>query len=307
MDRPLAYAVAAALSAHVALVVWTRPHARTESPPVEPSPATTVDISDLRSAETLPDPVGEPSKASTPTGAPVAAHVVRTVGRSHGTSITSSSTVSSSGEPTAATAGSETPKTASSEGNGKLASSGPKIPSLIGDPGKHTLVLPKGDLPTKSEIVASKLDKDVKASLDDHDREVGAGVGGPVVTAAHSAASGFKAPETGRATFEVETDGVGAVIAVRVLDVSSDKAGWEAVATTLRTTLGAQHLKVPKGAKGVLVRVLVEAIMRLPSGATQKVTVAPKDIGVGGTFDLSDIGAKPSRVVSVRIVEERRL
>jgi len=311
MDRRLAKTLVLAMAAHASMVVFTRTGNR---PPVAiEEPPSIVEVVEE------PEPQG-----STPTASPEApkAEVQKSLGivasnskplpaRTHEVVTALSGTTSI--ESTASSLPPTSPGAPSDDGS-KVASSGTgakkSFPGLIdlGSPGKHTFILPtKSDAPTKEEAVAANLDKTVKAALDAHDHEVGSGSGGPVASAAHSAALGPKAPETGRATYEVQTDGGGAIVAVRLVDSNGDQPGWESVGSALRAALGGQKLKVPSGAKGVLVKVLVEAAMKLPSGATQLITVAPQGIGVGGKFDLSDIGAKRSRVVAVRIVEERRL
>ncbi|GAC1352025.1 MAG: hypothetical protein NVSMB1_10810 [Polyangiales bacterium] len=111
--------------------------------------------------------------------------------------------------------------------------------------------------------------------------------------------------------------------------------GWVAVANAMAVALASKRLAVPAGTRGVMVRVSVVAAMKLPSGAGKGVEIAegpaepidPKDrtppgvvpdwnriLGfklptgnLNGKFDLSDIGAKRRRVVSVAVLEERVL
>jgi hypothetical protein len=307
MDRTLALALALAMATHAGFILSA--HAPKHRAVVPDEPPAIVEVS---------EPTDDPNEAKVEEGTTLVAaqpaaprpnsfgiQPAKPSGRGHEIVTAPSGTTTAESAPS--------PSPSSTEGAAKVASAnspGSKtFPGLVdlGSPGKHVFILPKSEVPAKSDAVASKLDKTLKSSLDDRDHEIGAGPGGPVVSAAHSAALGSKAPETGRATYEVETDNVGSIIAVRLVESSADTPGWELVGSTLRATLGAQKLRVPAGAKGVLVKVLVEAMMKLPSGATQKLSVGPSGLGVGGKFDLSDIGAKPARVVAVRVLDERRL
>ena len=101
------------------------------------------------------------------------------------------------------------------------------------------------------------------------------------------------------------TDAAGNVTGVKVTDFNVDPQGWAEVAKRIRSALAAQKLRVPSDANGVHVRVRVEASMRLPSGATKGVTLSKKGMGID--FDVSDIGASKTRVVTVRVVGEGRM
>jgi hypothetical protein len=186
------------------------------------------------------------------------------------------------------------------------------IPPLfdLSAPGKHTFILPpssSGKPMTKEEAVAAKLDASIKGSLDAKDQVVDGGYGGPVVSAAHAAASGINAPQVGYAMFDVETDGKGVVTSVKLVDYGGD-LGWQRVQKELQANLSTQTLKVPNGANGVHVRVRVEADMKLPSGAKKKIEdPGMEGIGFGFKFDVADIGATKHRVVGVKLVEQHRL
>lgn len=200
-----------------------------------------------------------------------------------------------------ASSGGEPPKTGAS-----------KIPSLINldSPGSHAVIWPSagGDVAVSKEVAAAKkLDAQLKSSLDAHDTATGSGFGGPVVSAAHSAAGGVTA--LGWATFDVTTDALGSVTMVRVVDFGGggDNKSWQGVAKDIHANLGKTKLRVPTGAGGVSVRVRVEASMKLPSGATSGVSPSVGAGTVGFDFDVADIGQKPKRLVQVRIINESRI
>jgi hypothetical protein len=78
------------------------------------------------------------------------------------------------------------------------------------------------------------------------------------------------------------------------------------VVGALRALLAGKRLRVPAGAAGVAVAVRVEARRQLPSGRSPDASaVAVK--GLGGEFDVADLSGQVSRIVSARIVHERRL
>ena len=168
------------------------------------------------------------------------------------------------------------------------------------------------DAESKEEKLAAKVSKDVSA-LVDAKPSTGSLYAGPVVNAAHDAATSPIAPDVGMAVFVVRTDAAGSVTSVSLRDVSSDFPGWAAVGKKLETALVAKKLVVPSGASGVQVTVKVSAKYALPSGADPKKPIdasvggTPFGPGVGGTFDLADIGSKPMRVVAVVVLDEGRL
>jgi hypothetical protein len=154
--------------------------------------------------------------------------------------------------------------------------------------------------PALPEVSKDRAGEVVRELLDAHDRVIGVGFGGPVATAAHQAALGGSAPQTGNVTLEARTDESGSVISVRILSGSPSTDSWASVAGLTFASLRSQKLRV--GGRGASVVVRVEAKMQLPSGANGKI----ERKGVGAQFDLSDIGAVSLRNVSSRVVSERR-
>lgn len=149
----------------------------------------------------------------------------------------------------------------------------------------------------------------LQEALDAHDRAIGLGFGGPAVSAVHAAASQLSAPRAGLATIEIVFDGLGKVQSTRVLSANNDFAGWSKVAADARAILAAGRIRVPAQSAGLAITLQVESRTQMPSGAApgSGVPIRPSGLGVAGQFDLSDIGATPTRAVSVRLVGERRL
>ena len=138
--------------------------------------------------------------------------------------------------------------------------------------------------------------------LEDRDRARGFGRGGVVATLARSAAIAA-GPQTGEGSFLVITDRGGRVVSVTLGE--SVGAGWADVARALQRALAAKRLRVPVGANGLSVRVQVRSKVQLPSGADPN---SPARIrGPGAEFDVADLGARATRVVSAQITGERLL
>jgi hypothetical protein len=127
-----------------------------------------------------------------------------------------------------------------------------------------------------------------------------------VISAVHAAASTVgNAPQTGEALFEAIIDGRGRAQSVAILTSNGDLAGWQNVAQQVLRILRASMLRVPPGARGLAITLRVVARYQLPSGAKPGAPIRQK--GAGAEFDLSDIGATPTRNVAVQVLGERRL
>jgi hypothetical protein len=181
------------------------------------------------------------------------------------------------------------------------------MPSKIGTGAKLD------DAPS-AEKLAAKVSKDLAQGADDRARSAG-GYGGPVVSAAHDAAMGWAAPQTGFAVIAVDLDDKGLVTRVTLVDASGDRPEWQKVADGVAKGLANKKVAVPSGAGGLRVTVKVQAKILLPSGASEG--VSGPSIGNDGeghntatasvSFDLSDVGQKPKRIVAVVVLSEARL
>ncbi len=310
MDRPLLATTLAALALHVGgyAILRVAPERAPVAPAVAQEPEMLVVLEELRA---LPSPesgpVSTPAPSTPELGAPrpgnaAAPHRTPGVLAMIGKGASSGGLV---GE-----AGGASPETTVPSSEPAKPGGGKPFPSLIdlSSPGKHTFILPSPK-PSVSPVVAAqkKLDAQLSGAVDAKDQEMGLGSGGPVASAAHDVSSGADVPEVGSATIDVETDASGMVTEAHLVE-ATDHLAWSKVAGKLKKRLAATPLKVPSGAGGVTVRVKITAAMKLPSGAPsgQPVTVGPKYVGVGGTFDVADIGQKPRRMVGVIILRETR-
>jgi hypothetical protein len=176
-------------------------------------------------------------------------------------------------------------------------------------------------------------DRILRDGLDAHDRALGLGSAGVLVSAAHEAASPEIAPDVGSATLEIDCDAGGKVVASRVLASSGSPARWSAVARELVRLASSRTVHVPAGSRGVRTRLRIVAERAPPSGtkttatpgavpddiaggaekacageSAQRKCLAGMPVGVTGTFgDVANIGARLTRIVHVLVVGEETL
>ncbi len=154
--------------------------------------------------------------------------------------------------------------------------------------------------------------------------ESGSLASGPIVNELESTTRHFAgSPFEGRAVLAFRIDELGLVVSASVEDVSGDRLAWEEVAKKTFNALAQKRLVIPHGSKGIAMRVELTSKVALPSGARRALSVSspaadavgnvlrgqfdrPVDTPgiVGGTFDVSDIGAHPARVVGARVLSE---
>jgi hypothetical protein len=107
----------------------------------------------------------------------------------------------------------------------------------------------------------------LREALAAHDRELGLGVGGPVVGVAEAATRSSRAPVRGFAVFEVRFDASGGVRGVSVVDANGERDSWSDVARGMAAALRAKPLRLPSGANGVAVTVRVDSDWLNPDGS----------------------------------------
>jgi hypothetical protein len=180
------------------------------------------------------------------------------------------------------------------------------------------------DGPSESAQIADNVNHAIMDPIRAHECETGTLADGPIVnelenTTRHYAGSPFE----GRAVLAFRIDELGLVVSASVEDVSGDRLAWEEVAKKTFNALAQKRLVIPHGSKGVAMRVELTSKVALPSGARHALSVSspavdavghvlngqfdrPMDTPaiVGGSFDVSDIGAHPMRVVGARVLSE---
>jgi hypothetical protein len=163
----------------------------------------------------------------------------------------------------------------------------------------------------------------MRDELHQHDVEMGLGASGALIAAAHDAAVPSIAPDVGAATFEIDCDATGRITSARVVEAGADAAAWNDVAQRIVHLMASKPMRVPPGARGIRTRLRVVADRTLPAGESRGVRngattddacdksggqsrcTAGLPAGVSGSWgDLSNIGAKRSRIVRVQLLSE---
>ena len=275
--RPLRFptAFAAALGAHtaVALALALAPRAHAASAIARPLPQELV-----IETEELTPPAPAPS---TPAAASEHAHP----------SARSLDAARASREPINATLG-DVPAQAEpvpppTEGYGRAPAPSASIDLGIGAYWKSVAMgAPVAEEPppvASAEPPRPSIDQMLRDSLEARDHELGLGSAGPLVSAAHDAASLAFAPDTGGATFEVVSDAEGRVTSANIVSVSADGPAWSDVARELVSLMSSKRLHVPRGAHGYRARLRITAERALPAGSktTSAVGAVPDDIPGG--------------------------
>jgi hypothetical protein len=142
----------------------------------------------------------------------------------------------------------------------------------------------------------------MRGALHDSDVALGLGGGGPVGSALESAVRESTAPDESHAVLIAIADATGTVLRVEV-ESSSDNAAYRDVAEAVFNRLRGQKVRVPQGSHGLAMRFDVASRLAMPSGGG--VGIDPRSMG--GHFDMSDLGAKPRRVIHARVLGEELL
>jgi hypothetical protein len=202
----------------------------------------------------------------------------------------------------------------------------PPVNLGIGDYWKRVAIAGAEDGVASPDGATPWSDDMLRAPLDARDRAMGLGAAGPLVSVAHDAASPSLAPDVGTATLEIECDATGKAVTARVLYADAELGAWDDVAKALLRLAADKRVHLPRGAHGLRAQLRIVAERALPSGEkrTASAGAAPDDVcdgtgvnrrcaagmptGVSGTWgDLANIGAKRSRIVHVRVVDEEAL
>jgi hypothetical protein len=154
--------------------------------------------------------------------------------------------------------------------------------------------------PKAAPIDRRLADELVKEELRKNDRKLGLDFpgAGTIANFVRSAVQSSTTPQDARASLQVRVGPNGAVQSVKIVtSVGGDAAAWQAVAAAVKAQLASQKLALSGDyAKGALVTVNVTSKLKMPSGAT-----LDDGFKVSNTqsFDVADIGARPTRVVNV--------
>ncbi|MCU0654041.1 MAG: hypothetical protein MUF64_01715 [Polyangiaceae bacterium] len=302
-----ALVLAASVHGAALLVVTVRPTPSLPAPPPAEAPielsieALTPPAPSPPSAPEARDPETPPAAAAIgPQAAPRAERQVRRDEPEPGPALIASVAPPSSAAPLPWAAGSADAEERGRKAVAGLFAGGTWIGGLAPDAAPTTGEAPRRE----NRIDPDQAGKLLRESMGRADQARGLGFGGPVASAARQASLSRLAPIEGAATFEVLTGPDGRVTSVILR--GSRGGDWGPVVSELRALLAGQRLRVPEGAPGVAVAVRVEAKRQLPSGKAPEASSVELE-GLGGKFDLADLSGKVSRIVSARVVDERRL
>jgi hypothetical protein len=182
---------------------------------------------------------------------------------------------------------------------------------------------------------SASLNRILRDGLAAHDRALGLGSAGPLVSAAHAAASPALAPDVGSATLEFECDAAGRVTTARVIAAATDVPAWSNVAREIVRLMAKRVVHLPSGARGLRAQLRITAERASPSGKKGGVVpgAVPDDVPgtpggdkvcegvglarkclrgfpVGFTMtgaDAANLGANAVRMVRVQILGEATL
>ena len=186
--------------------------------------------------------------------------------------------------------------------------------------------------PSEPPPASTAPDRRLLETLNARDLGLGLARGGPLVAAAHEAASLAIAPDTGSATFDVESDASGRVMAANLVASNGEAPAWTDVARELVSLMASKRLHLRPGARGLRTRLRITAERTLPSGTqtssspgavpddvpgadpvcegqgSERKCVAGMPVGVTRSFgDVANIGAKATRIVHALILGEQTL
>jgi hypothetical protein len=154
------------------------------------------------------------------------------------------------------------------------------------------------DAPTAAEAKRA-VEKSMKDAARAQDVAAGLGPEGPVLSALQDATYGGLAPDKGSAMFLAVVDASGSVLDLRLIASNGSEAGWSDARERAMQLLKGKKLSL-RGGGGAELRIAVVSDVRLPSGNTPGAPIHP---GLtSGSFDVTDISAKPRRIVRARLV-----
>jgi hypothetical protein len=154
--------------------------------------------------------------------------------------------------------------------------------------------------PPPRETSVDKAGELLREAMRAKDKELGLDLpaAGTVASVVAGAVRAADTPGAARATFEVHLSGAGQVIGVRALSSTAGAAElWARIARAAAAQLAGRALAMTTAfAKGAKVYVTVSSSVKMPSGTSPGGRIQRDGMGFG--FDVSDLGAHASRVVS---------
>lgn len=196
----------------------------------------------------------------------------------------------------------------------------------IGAAGPNPFLLPDALPERPPDPKDNTAGRALKSGLVERDLALGLGPEGPVLEALREATSMSASPERGYAIFGVSIDENGFVKDIRLGDRAGGP-GWDEAMTGALKALKGKKLALRGGARGAELKIEIKSDVVLPSGnrPDQRIQtpmtrsqISRSESVPGGTpgvvesrtiatFDVTDIGAKPRRVVHAHLVSATML
>lgn len=155
-------------------------------------------------------------------------------------------------------------------------------------------------LPKGKRVDAASVNKSLKGEILKNDKKLGLGfpAGGTVASIFKAAVEGSDAPGNSTASFTVALGPGGKVKSIKFNSASAGNAStWEGIARTVKGALASQKLNLSGDwARGAVIAIAVTSKIKMPSGSE---VGAGLEFSLEQKFDVADIGARPTRVVSV--------
>jgi len=124
--------------------------------------------------------------------------------------------------------------------------------------------------------------------LDAHDRELGLGRGGPVLSAVEEAARNpGETPPEGSADYEVIVR-KGGDVKVSLLNSNDSRSSWEGIMKDIERGVAARTVRLPDNAAGMRFVVHIDAVVQWPDGKR------PSKMGTKGIAQTGEVGSSES-------------
>jgi hypothetical protein len=143
------------------------------------------------------------------------------------------------------------------------------------------------------------VDRAVRQTLSDRDKNLGLGASGPVVSALEGVARTSTAEVESHAVFEVVADGEGRVVSVALSEASEGWGAWREVGKELLAAMAKKRVRVRHGARGLAMTIAIDSREALPSGAAPGVNVT--------LFDQKVHSGKNARSAAVSVLPLAKL
>ncbi len=155
-------------------------------------------------------------------------------------------------------------------------------------------------LPKGKRVDSKSVNNSLAAEIRKNDKKLGLGLpaAGTVASIFKAAVEGSDAPGNATASYTVALGPGGKVKSIKFNSASAgNQSTWEGIARTVKGALASQKLNLSGDwSRGAVIAIAVTSKIKMPSGSE---VGAGLEFSLEQKFDVADIGARPTRVVSV--------